>query len=272
MPPALLRELVDQTSTVLTDLKVLEFTLQDSSKLRTLRALRSGLTAVARRGRDAHEAFFAPLRQQIAEGAYLFEHFERDLERHKEPFFWGIFNITWPPAPELPLEPSMVFYVPSPACDIIGLMRAAQLGPHDLVYDLGSGVGAAAGLIAWGSGARVIGIDYQGSYVRQARKNIKALGLERRTRFIHSDVRDVDLSRGTRFFVYYPFSGPIARHALGQIEAAAEDHNVSVMQVHPSTWSRIPFLPERIPLPNGCSVHRKPGNGIDRFERRRRRA
>lgn len=98
---------------------------------------------------------------------------------------------------------------------------------HDTVYDLGCGNGKFAITVAASSAARVKGVEYGQSYVESARRNGERFALSN-LEFIHADVRDVDLSDGTAFYLYFPFWGEVAHTVARMLGAAARARDITV--------------------------------------------
>jgi 23S rRNA (uracil1939-C5)-methyltransferase len=97
-------------------------------------------------------------------------------------------------------------------------------GQHDTIYDLGCGNGKFAITVAASSSARVKGVEYSQTYVESARRNGERFALPN-LEFIHADVRDVDMSDGTAFYLYFPFWGEVAlavARMLGEIARARD--------------------------------------------------
>lgn len=100
-------------------------------------------------------------------------------------------------------------------------------GQHDTVYDLGCGNGKFAITVAASSSARVKGVEYGQSYVESARRNGERFALSN-LEFIHADVRDVDLSDGTAFYLYFPFWGEVAHAVARMLGAVARARDITV--------------------------------------------
>lgn len=98
----------------------------------------------------------------------------------------------------------------SRACRIADFLQTTNPCGDDVVFDLGSGSGKLALTVAASAVTRVRGVEYGASYVTAATRSAEFLGL-RNLGFDHADVRDVDLSTGTIFYLYYPFNGEVAR-------------------------------------------------------------
>lgn len=91
--------------------------------------------------------------------------------------------------------------------------------PRDVLVDLGSGSGKLALTVSASTFSRTIGVELDGSFVAAARSMAAGLGL-RNVEFIHGDARELELSRGSIFYLYYPFRGEVARmvaQALGRL-------------------------------------------------------
>ena len=132
-------------------------------------------------------------------------------------------------------EPEMVFYQPTPARAILALVERAGLGPEDLLYDLGSGLGHVVILVALLSGARARGIELEPAYIEYARRcarRLNAQGVE----FIQADAREAPLADGTVYFLYTPFRGALLQDVLGRLEAEARQRPIRVCTYGPCTF------------------------------------
>ncbi|QRN92800.1 methyltransferase domain-containing protein [Archangium violaceum] len=100
-------------------------------------------------------------------------------------------------------------------------------GQHDTIYDLGCGNGKFAITVAASSSARVKGVEYGQTYVESARRNGERFALPN-LEFIHADVRDVDLSDGTAFYLYFPFWGEVAHAVARMLGDVARARDITV--------------------------------------------
>lgn len=117
--------------------------------------------------------------------------------------------------------------VASRAARIADFLALTEPGPDDLVIDLGSGSGKLALTVAASAPAQVQGVECGGSYVSAATRSAAFLGLAN-LRFVHADVREVDLSKGTIFYLYYPFHGEVARSVAKTLARLAAQKQVTV--------------------------------------------
>ncbi len=83
-------------------------------------------------------------------------------------------------------------YVPTPESVVDAMLAMAQVGPNDIVIDLGSGDGRIP-LAAARLGARASGIEIDAALVERARRNAALYTLTDRARFIRADLFDVPL-------------------------------------------------------------------------------
>ena len=120
------------------------------------------------------------------------------------------------PVSETVLAPEMVFYQPTPARHILDMIRLSGLNQDDVLVDLGSGLGHVPMLASILTGARAIGIEVDAAYVRCAREGARSLALER-VSFVEQDAREADLSAGTVFHLYTPFTGGMLRAVLDRL-------------------------------------------------------
>ncbi|RYZ43317.1 MAG: class I SAM-dependent methyltransferase, partial [Myxococcaceae bacterium] len=110
---------------------------------------------------------------------------------------------------------------------ISDFLTTTRPGLRDTVYDLGCGNGKFAITVAASSAARVKGVEYGQTYVESARRNGERFALPN-LEFIHADVRDVDLSDGTAFYLYFPFWGEVAHTVARTLGAVARARDITV--------------------------------------------
>jgi SAM-dependent methyltransferase len=128
----------------------------------------------------------------------------------------------------------MVFYQPTPAREIFDFIELASMSQRDVVMDLGSGLGHVTLLAAICTGARSIGIELQPAYVAIARQCAAELQV-RHVQFIEQDVRHADLSEGTVFYLYTPFTGGILRKVLDMLKRESEVRSIRLCTLGPCT-------------------------------------
>lgn len=146
----------------------------------------------------------------------------------------GIFQFPDPGPPRVRLRNEMVFYQPTPARHIFDLMGAMGLTERDVLVDLGSGLGHVALLASVSTGALSFGLELEPAYVEGARRAARALDL-RRVTFLEQDARAADLSRGTAFYLYTPFTGSILRAVLDSLRSQAAARTIRVGAFGPCT-------------------------------------
>jgi hypothetical protein len=115
----------------------------------------------------------------------------------------------------------------SRASRISDFLSITAPGRTDVVFDLGSGSGKLALTVAASSLATVQGIELVENAVDDANSSAIGLGLSN-VGFQCADVRDVDLSPGTLFYLYFPFRGPVASAVAVTLGALARKKNITV--------------------------------------------
>ena len=128
----------------------------------------------------------------------------------------------------------MVLYQPTPARLIFHLLGVAALAATDVLVDLGSGLGHVPLLVAILTSTRSIGIELEGTYVERAKQCAQRLNLNRVT-FIQQDARAADLSAGTIFYLYTPFTGSILRSVLSRLRREAATRPIRICTYGPCT-------------------------------------
>jgi SAM-dependent methyltransferase len=113
-----------------------------------------------------------------------------------------------PAAAQKPYEPQVgqagkdVIWVPTPDEVVDRMLRMAQVGPNDLVYDLGAGDGKIAIAAAKKFGARSVGIEYEPEMAKHAQGNVEKAGVAARARVVRGDIFVTDFSQATVVTMY----------------------------------------------------------------------
>ena len=109
------------------------------------------------------------------------------------------------PAPVAPKElraPDVVF-VPTPHDVVEAMLKVANVGKGDVLYDLGSGDGRIPITAAQKFGiARATGIDINPERIREANENLAKAGVGDRVRFVNADLFESNLSDATVITLY----------------------------------------------------------------------
>ena len=162
----------------------------------------------------------------------------------------------------------MVFYQPTPVRHVVAMIDKLALGPGDTLVDLGSGLGHVPMLANILTGASTLGIELQAPLVERARETAKALGLQG-VSFVHGDARAADLSAGTVFYLYTPFTGAVMDQVLARLADEARYRPLRIATFGPCT-SRVgaePWLVSRdVPGENCvCVFHPNQRLGVQAF-------
>ncbi len=104
-------------------------------------------------------------------------------------------------AESVSIEPYVPF-VPTPEGVVVEMLEIAHVGPHDVVYDLGSGDGRIVIAAASRFGARGVGIEIDPNRVREARQYADQAGVSDRVNFVEGDFFAADLSEATVVTLY----------------------------------------------------------------------
>lgn len=137
------------------------------------------------------------------------------------------------PPPAHPPD-GMVFYQPTPARHIFHLLHLATLSTTDVLIDLGSGLGHVPLMASLCTGARSIGIEREATYVASAEHCARQLNLDR-VSFLQQDAREADLSSGTVFYLYTPFTGPILAAVLHRLRQQSAQRPIRICTFGPCT-------------------------------------
>ncbi|QZZ18677.1 methyltransferase domain-containing protein [Leptothermofonsia sichuanensis E412] len=99
-------------------------------------------------------------------------------------------------------RPADVPYVPTPQSVVDEMLKIANVGQDDVVYDLGSGDGRIVITAARTYGARGVGIDINPSLVQAATENAREAGVSNLVEFRQQDLFKTDLSQATVVTLY----------------------------------------------------------------------
>lgn len=109
---------------------------------------------------------------------------------------------------------------------ILHMIDAVPITEDDVFVDVGSGLGKAALLTSLVTRATVRGIEIQAPLVVRANEAAARLGSN--ATFVCADARDehAELSDGTVFFLYLPFTGEALDRVLARLKLVADDHPI----------------------------------------------
>jgi histone methylation protein DOT1 len=93
-------------------------------------------------------------------------------------------------------------YVATPQVTVDEMLRIANVGPQDVVVDLGSGDGRIVVTAAKKFGARGFGVELDWRLNLQAVENARQAGVEDRVKFLEQDLFKTDLSEATVVTTY----------------------------------------------------------------------
>lgn len=204
------------------------------------KAMRARLEAV-------NTALYESIRSEIVRGApphLLLEWIQAPASReetapglgydYRDEVVAGVLQLREPSEPRLHPLPEMVFYQPTPVRHILHLMKAGAFSQGDVFVDLGSGLGHVALLASMLTGVRSFGIEVDPAYVASAQECAQSLHLSK-VRFIREDARAADLSSGTVFYLYSPFTGSILAEVLARLQQDSKSRPIKIGALGPCT-------------------------------------
>ncbi|MGA8086495.1 MAG: hypothetical protein WCA10_04265 [Terracidiphilus sp.] len=170
----------------------------------------------------------------------------------------GVLEAREPDIAPLRPPPEMVFYQPTPARHIFQFIRLSALSESDTLVDLGSGLGHVPILASILTGVQAIGIEAEQAYVDSARECARGLHLDHIT-FFHQNATDANLSGGTVFYLYTPFTGNTLKTVLRKLHNESEHRSITICTLGPCTLTvaKEPWLTaSAIPDPNQITIFR----------------
>lgn len=140
-----------------------------------------------------------------------------------------VLNLEAPPDDGPALPRGCVPYLPCSVETLLRVAELAEISENDVFVDLGAGVGRAVALMHLLSGATSIGVEIQPQLVEAARElagrlNTTAISV------LEGDAAQLtnQLSSGSVFFLYCPFSGDRLARVLAQLEIIARERSIRV--------------------------------------------
>jgi len=146
----------------------------------------------------------------------------------------GILQLREPARTDIRPDPESVFYQPTPVRHILQLITVSALSETDVLVDLGSGLGHVPMLVSILSGVRSVGIELEASYVAIAQECAERLSLTK-VSFVQQDARLADLSSGTVFYLYTPFTGSILANVLDRLRQQSNKRSIKIITLGPCT-------------------------------------
>jgi ribosomal protein L11 methylase PrmA len=104
--------------------------------------------------------------------------------------------------PRKPAQQPDVIYVPTPHEVVDDMLRLANVGKGDVLYDLGSGDGRIAITAAKKFGIRAVGIDIDPERIREANENARRAGVTHLVEFRQEDLFKADFREATVITLY----------------------------------------------------------------------
>jgi SAM-dependent methyltransferase len=93
-------------------------------------------------------------------------------------------------------------FVPTPLVVVDEMLRVAEVGPEDVVYDLGSGDGRIVIAAARKFGARGVGVELNADLVAQSEEAARHAGVAERVKFLQQDLFKTDFAEASVITMY----------------------------------------------------------------------
>jgi ribosomal protein L11 methylase PrmA len=101
-----------------------------------------------------------------------------------------------------PAQQPDVIFVPTPQEVVEDMLRLANVGKNDVLYDLGSGDGRIAIAAAKKFGIKAVGIDIDPERIKEATENAKKAGVSNLVQFRQEDLFKADFKEATVVTLY----------------------------------------------------------------------
>ena len=179
-------------------------------------------------------ANFVQVIQQFRSGTRPFQPSPGNGYDYLDDLISGVFDFNVPAKEPAYRSPEIVPYQPTPVRHILAVIAAGAISESDVVVDLGSGLGHVPLLVSLCTGAYSIGVELEPAYVECARQCAQALNLSS-VSFLEGDARHVDLSSGTVFYLYTPFTGSILHAVMNSLRERASSRPIRICTFGPCT-------------------------------------
>jgi hypothetical protein len=126
-----------------------------------------------------------------------------------------------------PRTADMVHLEFTPVRAILEMIDQVSFGADDVFYDMGSGLGQVALLVAWLTDSQSRGVEIDPGYCCQAQRLAAEFGVTD-VQFIQADARAADYSDGTIFFMFTPFIGQMLQGVLARLQAEAAKRPITL--------------------------------------------
>jgi hypothetical protein len=101
----------------------------------------------------------------------------------------------------MPQDPD-IYFTPVPARVLVEMLKIADVGPDDVVYDLGCGDGRVVIAAALAGALRAVGVDIDAARVAESAERARAAGVDGRVEFREEDFFTTDLKPATVVALY----------------------------------------------------------------------
>jgi trans-aconitate methyltransferase len=93
-------------------------------------------------------------------------------------------------------------YVPTHETIVAEMLKVANVGKNDVLYDLGSGDGRIPITAAKRFGTRGVGVDIDPARITEARENARKAGVADKVKFMQQDLFETDIKEATVVTLY----------------------------------------------------------------------
>lgn len=146
------------------------------------------------------------------------------------------------------LKLDLAIYDATPQEIVDGMLRLANVGPGDVLYDLGCGDGRIVVTAAEKYGIHAVGVDISPRRIAEAQINARKHGVESRVRFLEGDAKKLEISAATVVTIYL---GPDANLRLVERLRSELPPGARVVSRNFRIYGWAPQRTERLVLPNG---------------------
>lgn len=149
-------------------------------------------------------------------------------------FLIQLMHVDYEPSETRARGDEMFYLQPTPGRVILNMIKSLGFTKTDRFYDLGSGLGRVPILVSLLTDAYAVGVEYEPSYIEYSKGSAEKLGIKT-IEFRNQDARDADISDGTLFFMYTPFTGSILRTVLDKLRDLSQQRPIKVCTYGPCT-------------------------------------
>lgn len=206
----------------------------DPKALRRLEPLEARLRLICEATQPLEEQVeleFGGPREQLRQGTFDFSVLDNSPE--DDAFMTLLFGLHTRPDRDAPLQAEQMGYMSTPLSVLREVFERVELGPDDVVADLGCGMGAVLQAAAHMKGCKGFGVEFDPAMSKAAQAALENTGLSDRVEIRTGDAGEADLTGASVVYLFNPFNGETLERSVDRILEAAKTRPIKVCTTGP---------------------------------------